>query len=83
MATMTRVRQHGTEETVTDNALDRINAVKRIVERKQYAKIDGMMVDLYSASIVSQVYDKLSDVNKAKYASCSIYRMLEIAYALV
>jgi len=37
---------------------DRIEALRKIVNEKQYAKVDGMFVDVFTASTIVSVYDK-------------------------
>jgi hypothetical protein len=83
MTTYTKTRKQGTIETVTDDPTDRINAIRSIVDKKQYAKIDGTMIDLFSASLIVQIYDKLNDENKAKFASFPAGKMGQIAYKLI
>ena len=83
MKTYTRVREQGTVETMSGNGEDRIAAIRAVVDAGQYAKIDGVMMDLFSASLICQVYDALSDENKEKFASYSAPAMAEIAYKLV
>jgi hypothetical protein len=83
MQTYTRTRQEGTQETVAGNPADRIAAIKRIVANKQYEKIDGCMIDLYTASVISQVYDALGDENKLKFSSMPAPKMGVIAYKLI
>ena len=83
METHTRTREHGTQETIAGNANDRIIAIRRVVENKQYEKIDGCMIDLFSASIICQVYDKLNDANKVKFASMKAPVMAHFALKLV
>ena len=83
METYTRTRKEGTQETIAGNPADRIAAIKRIVTNCQYEKVDGTMIDLYSASVISQVYDALSDDNKLKFASMPAGKMGIIAFKLV
>jgi len=80
--TYKRIRQGGTVETVAANGQDRIAAIRQVVADKQYAKIDNCMADLFTASIVLQVYDALNDVNKAKFAACEWPKMASIALKL-
>lgn len=82
MKTYTRERVHGIVETVAGNAVDRMKAIRQVVEQKQYAKIDGCMCDLFTASIVVQVHDALNDKNKAKFAACKWPIMANIALKL-
>ena len=83
MKTYKRVRERGTVETVAGNGEDRIAAIRAVVNAGQYAKVDGVMMDLFSASLICQVYDALSDENKKKFTSYSAPAMAEIAYKLV
>ena len=83
MKTYTRTREHGTQETIAGNSADRINAIRRVVANKQYEKIDGCMIDLFTANIIVQVYDALSDKNKAKFAAVPAPKMGIIALKLV
>lgn len=50
------------EESVNEN-MDTINT---IVADKQAGKINGMTVDMFTASAIKQVYDAVNDDNKAK-----------------
>ena len=83
MKTYRRIREQGTIETIAGNAKDRISAIREVVKNKQYAKIDGCMADLFTASIVCQVFDALNDVNKTKFAACKWPKMAEIALKLI
>ena len=83
MKTYTRTREHETQETIAGNSADRINAIRRVVANKQYEKIDGCMIDLFTANIIVQVYDALSDKNKAKFAAVPAPKMGIIALKLV
>lgn len=64
------------------NEPEKIQQLRKIVEEKQYAEIDGVLVDLYSASIVVKIYDQLNEENRKKYAALSIERIVDIAYSL-
>jgi hypothetical protein len=77
-----RVRENGTVVTLPVNGEERIAALRRILSEKQYAKIDGIMVDLFSASYVIAVFDKLNPQNQTKYASLPVAQMASIAFKL-
>jgi len=79
----TRVRKAGTVVTNPATGLDRIAAVRQIVERRQYAKVDGVMVDLFSASAIVAVYDALKPENQAKFREAPVGLMARIAFKLV
>lgn len=79
----TTTRKHGTEVTTPADGVERVAAFRRVVERKQYAKIDGTMIDLFSASAVVGVYDKLSPENQAKFAALPAAKMVSVAFKLI
>ncbi len=83
MKTYTRTREQGTQETIAGNTTDRMAVIRRIVANKQYEKVDGCMIDLYTASIICQVYDALNDANKVKLASMPAPKMGIVALKLV
>ena len=43
-----------------------LEAIKSIVAKKQAKKIDGMLVDMFTASAIMQVYNAVNDQNKEK-----------------
>ena len=83
MNTYQRVREHGTVDTMPGNGEDRIAAIRQIVAEKQYAKVDGVMVDLFSASAIVKVYDALSADNQAKYRAMNAPKMATVAFKLI
>ncbi len=70
-------------EEVLDEASPTIAKVKDIVKNKQAIKIDGTTVDLFTASAISQVYDKVNDVNKKKMDGMKIIPLANIAMKLL
>jgi hypothetical protein len=78
-----RVRAGGTVVTLPTSPEERIAALRAIVARGQYAKVDGVMVDLFSASAVVGIYDALSEANRAKYAALPAWKMAAIAFRLM
>lgn len=83
MQTYRKTRQHGTQETIAGNPQDRIEAIRTIVTEGQYAKVDGTMIDGYSASAILKVYDNLNDENKARFASLPAGKMGILAWELI
>lgn len=61
---------------------ERIAAFRAIVTEWDYAKIDGVMVDGFTASVVVQVYDALNDANRAKFSALSAKKMALVALKL-
>lgn len=87
MREQTRIREQGTIVTnpgnFNDPGMARIEAVRQIVERKQYAKVEGCMVDLYSASAIVKVHDALNAENQVRYRNLDIRKMASIAFKLL
>lgn len=79
----THTRQHGTKVTVAESPAERIAAFRAIVAERQYAKIDGTMIDGFSASAVVQVYAALNEANRAKFAALPAGRMAIVAFKLI
>jgi len=61
----------------------RIAAFRRIVERCQCEMIEGRLIDLFSASIVVQVFDNLEPANQAKFTSMKAPVMATFALKLI
>jgi len=60
-----------------------ISDVKDIVAKKQAKKIQGVMVDLFTASAISQIYDKVNDGNKAKMDKMKVTQLANAAMKLM
>jgi hypothetical protein len=79
----TRTRKHGTRVTKTKDGAAIIEACRSIVTNSQYEKINGHMVDLFSASAIVKIYDALNDANKAKFLALPVARMASVAMQLL
>ena len=79
----TRTRQQGTRVTEPLTPAERIAAIRQIVTEGQYAKIDGVMVDLFSASAIVRIYDALNEANREKYSTMTAPKMAVIAFKLI
>lgn len=62
--------------------MDRIEALRKIVKERQAQEIDGTLVDLFSASAVVGVYDRLSEKNQAKFREHDVRTMIAIAFEI-
>ncbi len=60
-----------------------IDKIKDIVSKKQASKIDGVMVDLFTASAISQVYDKAGSGTKKKMEILPITKLAAVVMKLV
>lgn len=65
-----------------DGDPDRIAALRKMAFDFQGRKVEGQMVDANSARLIVQIYDGLSDKNKAAYLKKSVDAMAAIAWKL-
>jgi hypothetical protein len=63
-------------------AEDPIAIARRIVQRHQHEKIQGVDVDAWTASLIIGVYDALSAKNKASFKKMPIRQMADVATRL-
>jgi hypothetical protein len=71
------------EEVELEEESKTIAKVKEIVDKQQAMKIDGIMVDMFTASAISQIYNKVNDANKAKMDKLKITKLADIAMKLM
>jgi hypothetical protein len=76
--TMTKALQemYSLDESVIDK-------VKEIASKKSAKKIDGVMVDSFTASAISQIYDKVNDANKKKMEKLPITKLADLAFKMM
>lgn len=79
----TRVREHGTHVTQPTSPAERIAAIRDVVERGAFAKVDGVAVDLTTAGAIIAVYDALNETNRARFAGFRVDQMARMAWKLV
>mgnify|MGYP003329929094 CR=1 FL=1 len=66
-----------------------IQIARRIVKDQQFEKVKDpvsgkrMALDMFSASAIVKVYDKLSDGNKAKMVKQPLPKMIDIVFKLI
>lgn len=60
-----------------------IEKMQEVVANKQAAEVNGVLVDLFTASAVVQVYDMVNDANKAKMQDMSAEKLANVAYKLM
>lgn len=60
-----------------------IDDMRDIVDNKQAKKIKGTMVDLFTASIITQIYDKVNDSNKSKMEKLPLEKLVDLAYKMM
>ena len=57
--------------------------LRQIVSDKQRGKVEGVMVDLFTASAIVSVLDAINDVNKEKLLALPVDRMATIAFNMM
>ena len=57
--------------------------VLKIIEDKQFSKINGIGVDLFTASFIKSVYDNVNDKNKKCMEVMSIANLIGVAQTLM
>lgn len=66
-----------------------IQIARRIVKNQQFEKVKDpvsgkrMALDMFSASAIVKVYEKLSDANKAKMVKQPLPKMVDIVFKLM
>ena len=66
------------EETITE-AKNLMPEVQKIVDTKGAAKVGGVMLDMFTASVLTQAYAKVNDANKKKMESSNIQSLVKLA----
>ena len=78
-------------EAVEPSGDPKVDALRQIVADKQYAKVDGMNIDMQTASLLLQIIDGLSDEikpgqtmsNKENFLGRPVEQMADIAYKIL
>lgn len=83
---MDRFFVEAAEEEATEKSggsSDILGQLRKIVDTQTMGKVDGMEVDLYTASAVTTLYDALSAENKAKYKKMPLAQMIDICLKIL
>ena len=70
-------RAKQTESVVTEANL--MPSIQKIVDTKGAAKVGGVMLDMFTASVLTQAYAKVSDANKKKMETSNITTLVKLA----
>ena len=57
--------------------------IQKIVDTKGAAKVGGVMLDMFTASMISKVYDKVNDQNKKKMEKAKIEVLVKLAHKVM
>jgi hypothetical protein len=60
-----------------------IEACREVLRTRSYRKVNEVMVDLFTASAIVGVFDKLNDKNKDKLVSFPMGKVANIVFKLI
>lgn len=69
------------EENLVEKNL--MPSIQKIVDTKGAAKVGGIMVDMFTASMINQIYNKVNDSNKKKMEKSNISTLVDIAQRMM
>ena len=58
-------------------------ALQKIVSDKQAQKVGGVMIDMFTASVIVKAYDAVNDSNKAKMEKANINILVKLAHKVM
>jgi len=65
-----------------DPRLPRIEKLRQIVRDRQANRVEGKLVDMYTASVIVQVYDAVNEGNKKKMDATKLPQLASICFKL-
>ena len=71
------------ESVELQEAKNLMPAIQKIVDTKGAAKVGGVMLDMFTASVITQAYDKVNDANKKRMESSNIQTLVKLAQRLM
>jgi len=72
---------HEDVNNLTEKSL--IPDLQKIVDTKGAAKVGGVTVDMFTASMITQIYDKVNDANKKKMDKSKIDVLVNLAHRMM
>ena len=57
--------------------------IEKIVDTKGAAKVGGVMLDMFTASVITQAYEKVNDSNKKKMEKANIQTLVRLAQKMM
>ena len=67
------------DESTISEGKNLMPAIQKIVDEKGAAKVGGVMVDMFTASVLTQAYAKVNDSNKKKMEGSNIQTLVKLA----
>lgn len=77
------VARHQKQKLNEAEGLDKEAMLRKIVDEEQAAKIEGTMVDLFSASAIVSVLDAINPANKERFLKLPVGNMASIAFKMM
>jgi hypothetical protein len=60
-----------------------IEDARAVVDEHQARKVNGMLLDAFTASMLVQVHDALSETNRRRFAEMPLLRAVTVGWKLV
>ena len=76
-ASADRAKQSESKEDVSEASA--LADMQDIVKNKGAKKVQGVMVDMFTASVITQAYDKVNDANKKKMEKSNVQTLVKLA----
>ena len=66
-----------TEQSISEASA--FDGMKDIVKTKGAKKVNGVMIDMFTASVITKAYDKVNDANKKKMEKANVQTLVALA----
>lgn len=66
-------------EDIAEAKESTIDKIRKIVDQKQAMKINGTMVDMFTASAIMKIYNAVNDSNKSKMENMDVVKLANVA----
>lgn len=83
------IRKGPNNVVYVDSPQEEMDVIKQIVENQQFATIKqrgakkGVVVDLFTASIITSIFAKLTEKNKEKLAAMPLGAKIDVCYKIL
>lgn len=57
--------------------------MRKIVENRQYEEINGVVVDMQTANMITTIYNKLNKKNKKKFSKLNLFTMVNVGWKII
>jgi hypothetical protein len=77
----TKVKESVDFDLISEASL--IPQLQKIVDEKSASKIKGTLVDMFTASMITQIYSKVNDANKEKMDKLPLEKLVNLAHKIM